>query len=65
MERSYLDLCFVCSVFHDGEVCRYSVLGSHHMVQMQCVGRMTDASPEDENLLCVCKAGLGNMAILG
>jgi len=26
---------------------------------------MTDSSSEDENLLGICKAGLGDMAVLG
>jgi hypothetical protein len=62
----HLSLCFIYpAASHDWKVQMNRVLGSHHMIQMQCISRMANTSTEDESFLCVCKSGLGNMAALG
>jgi hypothetical protein len=64
--KMYLDFGSISSATpHNGEVRRYHTLGSHHIIQAQCASRMSDASSEDKNLLGICKARLGDMAVLG
>lgn len=63
--KTYLGRGSLCpTVPHNGEVRRYHVLGSHHIIKMQCTSGMADASSEGENILGIRKARLRDVAIL-
>jgi hypothetical protein len=49
---------------HGREVRKDHVLGSHHIIQMQCTGGTADVGSKNKIPPSVCKARLGNVAVL-